>query len=477
MNNTKLEKFFCTLSLKDKEDRFTEIVNNSLFAKIFHSILTKWESFIKDISRDSFFAKFSEIITLISIMLLVFSLPFVSTGVNGALVIFAVLATTMKHLLKPETIPKKVDILTFTLLLYFAIALIAVCFSPYFILALKGYAKMLIFLLAYFVFLVNLTNIKNIRWVIWSIIISASIVSLYGIYQFIIKVEPYQGALWDDPNAMNYKTTRVYSFLKNPNLLAGYLIPTIAFTSMFFYINKGWKKIIVAMALFLQLSCIYFTYSRGGWIGVLGIAMMLCFGTIIIYWKNIISSKFWKTSIILAIILFFVGIIAIIILSPSTLERITSIFTIRGHSSNSFRMNVWIASFKMFQDSIFIGYGTGNDLFNRIYPLYMFSNFKALSAYNIFLETAVETGLIGLIIFTFTLFLHSCRSVWGIIANISYSSKIILMGCFVCLTGMVFHGMVDTVWYRPQVQILFMLSLAIITIVSRDEISLEKTDG
>ena len=74
------------------------------------------------------------------------------------------------------------------------------------------------------------------------------------------------------------------------------------------------------------------------------------------------------------------------------------------------------------------------------------------------------------------LFLHTCRAAWGIIANISYTSKIILMGCFICLAGVVSHGMVDTVWYRPPIHILIMLTLAIITIVSRNDISLEKKD-
>ena len=63
-------------------------------------------------------------------------------------------------------------------------------------------------------------------------IFSAFIVSLYGLYQWHIKVPPL--ALWDDPDS-NYKITRVYSFLGNPNLLGGYLLPTLAFTGFMFF--------------------------------------------------------------------------------------------------------------------------------------------------------------------------------------------------------------------------------------------------
>ena len=61
----------------------------------------------------------------------------------------------------------------------------------------------------------------------------------------------------------------------------------------------------------------------------------------------------------------------------------------------NFRINVWYAVLEMIRDRPFIGIGPGNEVFNQIYPNYMQVNFTALSAYSIFLEIAVETGLVG----------------------------------------------------------------------------------
>lgn len=471
------ENIFYKLSLKHKENSWKNIISNSLPIKIINFFISLIEKYLAPYSRESLSAKFSEAITMFSIMLLIFLSPFVPTESTATLVIFAVLATSLKHFLKPETISRKTDILTFTVLAYFAISLVAVGFSPYFMASVKGFAKMVIYMLAYFVFIVNLLTIKNIRLIIWTMIISASIVSAYGVYQFYIKVPPYQGALWDDPNATTYKTTRVYSFLKNPNLLAGYLIPTLSMTAAFYYLTLGWRKIAVVIAGVLQIACLYFTYSRGGWIAVIGIAGVIFIGSLVIFAQTIFKSKILKYGLIASVILGLAGIIAVLIASPATLERLTSIFTTRGHSSNSFRMNVWISCLQMFKDNLIIGIGPGNTTFELIYPLYMFSGFKALSAYNIFLETAVETGIIGLIIFCIMLFTHFFRAVWGVIANIDYSSRILLMGCLAGLTGLIIQGMFDTVWYRPQVHILLWLILAIITIVSRDEIALKDKEN
>lgn len=472
-----LENILYSLSLKSREENWKNVISNSLPVKVIIYFISIIEKFLEPLARESIAAKFSDAITMFSIMFMIFLSPFVSTEANATLVIFAVLGTSLKHFLKPSTISRKTDILTLTVLLYFAIAVVAVGFSPYVMASLKGFSKMVIYMLAYFVFLVNLNSIKNIRLLIWTIVISSSIVAAYGVYQFIIKVEPYQGALWDDPNTTNYKTTRVYSFLKNPNLLAGYLIPTMSLTAVFYYLNLGWRKVVILISIYLQLSCLYYTYSRGGWLAAIGIIGVFILGSLIIFAERVFKSKYWKQALIGIIVLGILGGVAVLIKSPATIERFSSIFTTRGHSSNSFRMNVYISAFEMFKDNWLFGIGPGNTVFEKIYPLYMFSGFKALSAYNIFLETAIETGTVGLIIFLFMFFAHVCRCAWGIVANIDYSSRVILTGCLSALAGLGIQGMFDTVWYRPQVHILFWLVLAIITVVSRDEIALKDKDN
>lgn len=465
-----ISNLFYKISLKDKEELWKNAISNSLPIKIINFFISLIEKFISPLSKYSITAKICESLTIFSIMLLIFASPFVSTEVNANLVLLATAVTTLQHFLKPETISRKTDSLTFTVIVFFAINLIAVGFSPYLMASLKGFSKLIVYFLAYMIFMVNLTNIKNIRMLLWSIVIASGIVSAYGCYQFYIKVEPYQGALWDDPNAMNFKTTRVYSFLKNPNLLAGYLIPTISFSAVFYFLNLGWRKLIVLGSLLLQLACLYFTYSRGGWLAGIGIISVIMASNFFVYSDKILKSKNFKLIVIGSVLVMLLGFAGVLIKSPATLERFTSIFTARGHSSNSFRMNVWISCWNIFKDNPLIGIGPGNTTFEKIYPLYMFSGFKALSAYNIFLETMVETGIVGFLAFVVMLFSHAFRAVWAIVEKTSYTSKMISTGALAALVGLIIQGLFDTVWYRPQVHILLWFIMAIIALVTRDEV-------
>jgi len=144
--------------------------------------------------------------------------------------------------------------------------------------------------------------------------------------------------------------------------------------------------------------------------------------------------------------------------------RITSIFAGRDDSSNNFRINVWTAVFRMIQDYPIFGIGPGHDVFNQIYPLYQLPRYNALSAYSILLEVAVETGIVGLISFVWLLVvifntgwlqlqrfrqLNSVDGLW-------------LIGAIAALIGMLGHGFVDTVWYRPVVNSIWWLLVALV---------------
>ena len=63
------------------------------------------------------------------------------------------------------------------------------------------------------------------------------------------------------------------------------------------------------------------------------------------------------------------------------------------------RFNVYNSCIEMFKDNWLLGIGVGNQNFREIYGLYMRTGFDALSAYNIYLETAVESGIFALLAF------------------------------------------------------------------------------
>ena len=149
-----------------------------------------------------------------------------------------------------------------------------------------------------------------------------------------------------------------------------------------------------------------------------------------------------------------------LLLISSLRARVLSIFTMRQDSSNSFRFNVYQSSFEMFKDNWLLGIGVGNQNFREIYGLYMKTGFDALSAYNIFLEIAVESGVFALIAFLIFLFvLIKDSAVCLLQSNDKYT--LLLAGALISICAVCVHGFVDTVFFRPQIQFVFWTMVAV----------------
>ena len=118
----------------------------------------------------------------------------------------------------------------------------------------------------------------------------------------------------------------------------------------------------------------------------------------------------------------------------------------------------------MFSDNWLLGIGCGNQNFREIYGLYMKTGFDALSCYNIYLETAVESGIFALIAFLAFLFIMLVKGA-KLIRNSENIYDVILVSMAVLsIIGVMIHGLVDTVFFRPQVQLVFWLMCAILRI-------------
>lgn len=128
----------------------------------------------------------------------------------------------------------------------------------------------------------------------------------------------------------------------------------------------------------------------------------------------------------------------------------------------------------MAKDNWVIGIGQGNQNFREIYGLYMKTGFDALSAYNIYLETAVESGIFALIAFLgflFTLIVDAVK----FIKNTTDTKDLIFVSIpLLSIIGAMVHGMVDTVFFRPQLQMIFWTMCAILsTLIYNKETKLE----
>lgn len=74
------------------------------------------------------------------------------------------------------------------------------------------------------------------------------VVSIYGVRQKFFGAA--QLATWVDPESPLSKNTRVYSYLGNPNLLAGYLLPAVILSFVAVFAWRGWLRKGLAITMF-----------------------------------------------------------------------------------------------------------------------------------------------------------------------------------------------------------------------------------
>ena len=306
---------------------------------------------------------------------------------------------------------------SFFLLLYFIMALVSTVNSTMISQSFTGLSKTVLYLSFYLSVLQYLRLHKEKIFTIIEIIaLTVCFESVVAVLQNNAGV--LSAATWQDTRTLNPELvlTRVYGTLKpsNPNLLGGYLIAAIPFlwliTTIKFTEKKTFAFSVYLIFAIASTAAIFMTGCRGAYI-----ALFFMFIGLIFVLYNIIKDfcpdlynkiNSHKNTVLISAVS---AAAAILICFPKIFHRILSIFAMRNDSSTSFRMNVYASSAEMFKDNFLFGIGVGNKVFREIYGLYMLSGFDALSAYSVFLETAVESGIFVLIFsILFAFFLIKC---------------------------------------------------------------------
>jgi putative inorganic carbon (HCO3(-)) transporter len=395
------------------------------------------------------------------LVILIATLPFLEnaqTGVIGAAVAIAWLMLWLSD--RRDEADQSVPIWTpihLPLISYWAIAMIATLLSPVRVAAIDGMLKLTIYMLAF----VSMSRMMRLGWrsvLVGTYLVTALVVCAYALQQWYLGAPEL--ATWTDVTSETAGITRVYSFLGNPNLLAGYLMPVLPLGAIAAIHWRSWGlKILSTIAAILGAFCITQTQSRGGLMGLAAESFVLVL--LLVYWwgKRLptwtLPVTFGGTA----------GAIALgTILVPTLRKRVGSIFGTED-SSNAFRVNVWQAVFSMIKAKPILGIGPGNKAFNLVYPLYQRSGYSALGTYSVPLEITVETGIIGVICYgwlIFTIFRQASIALNRVRSDRD-ASGLWIIAAIATIVGMMVHGLVDTVWYRPQVQLLWWLAIAIVS--------------
>ncbi len=356
--------------------------------------------------------------------------------------------------------------------LFWGIATLAMILSPVTYVAVEGWIKLTIYVLGAF-FLHQLLVQRQYRsWVVGGVLLVSLWMSIYGLRQYFYGAEDL--ATWVDPQSGLTGVTRVYSYLDNPNLYGGYLVAVIPLGLAAVWIWQSWGCKVLALGITgMNLLCLMLTLSRGAWIGAL--VALVSVGIPLIQWIRVsVPTRWrrWTIPMVLAGIAGFVlaGVVAI---GPEQVQgivetlslRFQSYFAGRADSSNNFRINVWLSVLEMIRDFPILGIGPGNGAFNRVYPLYQRSNYSALGAYSVPLEIMVETGIVGITAFLWLVIVLVGQGIRGwrlALDRLDLEGLWLAAGLAMCL-GLMGHGLVDTVWYRPQIQMLWWLGVGLIS--------------
>ncbi len=430
---------------------------------MFNNIFKFTQEKLSYLYKNSLFLQNIDKFILPFILLTFISSTFMSSDTIGLFALVVMFLTFVKLVAVPE---QRIEFKHFEIWLvaYFMLVIVSLFGSTLFELSLKGFFKTFVYIGFYFSVVQYLKHNNNkIPIILGTLGLCVVGESIIGFLQSFLHLDEI--STWQDTSRLNPEDvlSRVYGTLKplNPNLFGGYLVCglPVLIGSVFYFLNRKQFKIALGSlaATLLTVYVILQTGCRGAYL-----SMMLIFGC-----AFLISAKFfWNTykKVYLSVIgtvvsLFFMAMIFV----SSLRHRFLSIFAMRNDSSNSFRFNVYHSSLEMFKDNWLLGIGVGNKNFREIYGLYMKTGFDALSAYNIYLETAVESGIFALVAFLGFLFTLSKDAVKFILTSVDREKIIFVSLSIISIWAVMFHGLVDTIYFRPQLQFMFWTFVAVIS--------------
>lgn len=365
-----------------------------------------------------------------------------------------------------------VDVIVFA---FFATFFVACAFSSYHHEALSGLFKMATFWAGYCVFRTVMAQFPTSIPILMATLIAFGLFEAgFAYLQSTSKVAEL--ATWTDPSTNpEDQLTRVYGTLKpyNPNLLAAYFIATLG--ACFWWLGQlmeqlthatsaGIKRLpwvgVTLMAFIAMAYGLVLTGSRGGYLGITGM-VSVCFLVLtpLLLWSDsTLKSITWLKKAWLGLLLGLIALVGVAILKSSALQhRIASIFAFREDSSISYRLNVYASAWRMFLDNIWTGIGPSNTVFKKVYGFYMTPGYNALGAYSVPLEIALEQGIVGLsVALVFAGYLKGKTiTLLAQVTAVPLKQKLSIAAAIITLTGFFYHGLFDTIWYRPAIQLLF----------------------
>lgn len=287
---------------------------------------------------------------------------------------------------------------------------------------------------------------RDFDWIFNAIAFAGLLVSIYAVYQYIVGVP--MGSGWVDTSENIGLTVRVFATFENPNIFAEFLIMALPLTFARALRQLSDKKWLSAMMFGVpagaMVVALLMTASRAGWLG-------FAFGLVV--FVLLINMKF-------IIPMFFGGVAMVPLLPESILNRISTIGSL-SDSSNLYRYNLWKSSYEIIHDFFVTGIGTGYLAFRTITPYYM-KNMAPYHAHNTYIQTMVEFGLVGLVLFLLWCFSLFKEGSGVAIRSNNFTAKVYASALTASLCSVLLHGMAEHILYYSKIMLLFWIFVGLI---------------
>lgn len=262
----------------------------------------------------------------------------------------------------------------------------------------------------------------KMKWLLLPFIISAVLMSIYACYQFSLFPAMME-------NRVTGLTGRFYRF----TVLLVLSFPLVVVSGILW---RGWAKWVLLLSIPVILTALFFTFTRAGWIAVMVEGFILA---------ALFLKKYRK--------ILFIGVILATLLISVLAYRSADYKILLVHGSEKPRMEAFFYSMEIIRDNPVMGIGYGKKTFSRRYP-----QIYVKHAHNIFLNTAVELGITGCIIFMAMLFIIFKNFISSLRRESAFEQKVLLAGILTSITGFLVLNLFDYMYHGWPGQIFWILT-------------------
>ncbi|MBN1868479.1 O-antigen ligase family protein [Candidatus Sumerlaeota bacterium] len=319
---------------------------------------------------------------------------------------------------------------------YLAVCIVSACFAidrhGSFRLLRKD---ILTYLLMYYVAVGSIRDPRRARWIAWTVLAGGAVVCLYSTANFAWRFFPD-----------GFSDGRLKGTFDQPNRYAQYLIVLGAFImAAFLASDRAYRKALLLLFLAICALNLFWTGSRAGWVAFA--AMLAVFGLKL------------RGKVLLILALAVGALVAGVLATPMGRARL--------HVVGDERLWVYPSALAVVRDYPILGIGYGDVNFKKAYrERYRSDKARTVHSgtHNVFLQAAVETGLIGLVAFIalhlkifavgFRTF-RTARDPW---------SQSLALACLAALTGVFAIGQLHTLYRDRNVHVLWM-AIALLVIL------------